>query len=116
MTITQRLRRLWYKFRCRLCRDIVQEELTSALHPDFGWIWQDGERGGRYIEDAFEGGVAAVVTAIEAWPTPPSDPRIFNALCGAFAKDMVATNELVNQRVKDRLAALSVTDFEETLP
>jgi flagellar biosynthesis/type III secretory pathway protein FliH len=46
------MRKLWYRFDCWLCKDIIQEELTSALHPDFGWIWNEDQQGGILIKQA----------------------------------------------------------------
>lgn len=46
------MRKLWHQFDLWLCKDIVQDELTNAIHPDFGWIWQEGENGYKYIEQS----------------------------------------------------------------
>lgn len=46
MPLRLRLRKLWWNFLCRrkFVRKIVSEELTDALHPEFGWAWaEDGD-------------------------------------------------------------------------
>ena len=51
----------WKRLRYRLLvwffKDLILEELTDALHPDFGWVWQppDGE-GFKYVEQSFKQG------------------------------------------------------------
>jgi hypothetical protein len=32
--------------------EIVQDTLTEALHPDFGWYWKEEEQGGKYLAQA----------------------------------------------------------------
>lgn len=56
-----RMKHLWYRvflwtFRGTV-REIIQEELTEALHPDFGWVWMppDGE-GYKYMKEAHADG------------------------------------------------------------
>ena len=46
------LRQLWYRFDLWLCHDIIEEELTNALHPEFGYIWEDDQQGGIAIVQA----------------------------------------------------------------
>jgi hypothetical protein len=33
-------------------RDRFRWELTEALHPEFGWVWREGEQGGRLLRAA----------------------------------------------------------------
>jgi hypothetical protein len=46
------IRRFWYRVMRRLCRKVIQEALTDALHPEFGWVWRDEELGGQFIKAA----------------------------------------------------------------
>lgn len=72
-TIQQR----WGRFRYKLClfffKDIILEELTDAMHPDFGYLWRepDGE-GYKYIEQARHQGwceaLDAVTASLRAYP------------------------------------------------
>jgi hypothetical protein len=45
-----------YKMRKNLCywlfKDILQDETTDMLHPEFGWYWRDDESGGRLLKQA----------------------------------------------------------------
>lgn len=36
----------------RSINEIVQDELTEALHPEFGWVWREDEQGGKLISQA----------------------------------------------------------------
>jgi hypothetical protein len=54
-----RLLKTWDRLRMRFYRDIIQDELTEALHPDFGYVWQEGGQGHEYIEQARQEGFRA---------------------------------------------------------
>jgi hypothetical protein len=60
------LARAWYRLRHRFCRDIILEELTDALHPDFGYEWNEGGTGYEYIEAARHEGACSMLDSIRS--------------------------------------------------
>jgi hypothetical protein len=57
--IKQRILYTWYKILYRVARSVIQDELTEALHPDFGWVWREEEQDGKFISSAYEQGYKA---------------------------------------------------------
>ncbi len=57
-----KIRKLWYRFRCWLCKDILHEEWVQAMHPEFGSEWQepDGELYKAYIRGLEDGRAQAL--------------------------------------------------------
>lgn len=49
-------KRLRYRFLVWFFKDLIQEELTEALHPEFGWWWREDEDGGKAVKRAYENG------------------------------------------------------------
>lgn len=39
-----------YAIARRFFNDIIQEQITDASHPDFGWIWQEDQLGGLLLK------------------------------------------------------------------
>lgn len=51
-----RLRLAWHNLVMRIFHAHFDDELTQAIHPEFGWIWRDEEVGGRMIKGAEDRG------------------------------------------------------------
>jgi hypothetical protein len=47
-------------------RELAQETITDALHPDFGWIWRDEEIGGQSVRAAREEGQRQMLESIRS--------------------------------------------------
>lgn len=56
MPLRVRLSKLWWNFlsRRKFIRKIVSEELTDALHPEFGWAWDEDGDFGRVLKERDE--------------------------------------------------------------
>jgi hypothetical protein len=49
-----KLKLKWYHFDLWLCKDIIDNEITECIHPDFGWLWVPGGDGYRYLEEQYK--------------------------------------------------------------
>ncbi len=52
MKMWNKLKHLWHEFDFWFCKDLIEDELTQALHPDFGYVWMEGGDGDRFIKEA----------------------------------------------------------------
>jgi hypothetical protein len=52
-----KIRRYWHKLIIRVFRVHFQDVLTNAIHPEFGWMWDEGQIGHQMITAAEERGL-----------------------------------------------------------
>lgn len=61
----------------RIVRRIVEDTITNTIHPDFGWIWNEGEMGFKALKDAeraaHERCLALVRSSLRNYPSGPLD-------------------------------------------
>lgn len=53
MKLKHTYRKLRYRIVAYFFKDIVQDLLTDAIHPEFGWVWHKGEIGHKFIHASY---------------------------------------------------------------
>lgn len=48
-----RIRKAWHKLVCRVFKSHIQDVITEALHPEFGWWWRSDEDGGKALASEY---------------------------------------------------------------